>query len=203
MSSLSVHIQQILDQVTDFADQAHGDQKRKYTPERYIVHPVRVMKMLTEYTHEVSVLSAALLHDVLEDTPVKSEEIEVFLSGLMLKTEVRKTIMLVEELTDVYIKSDYPNLNRRQRKELELDRIVKTSPDAQTIKYADIIDNCAEIVRYDKGFASRFLPECMEILRHAKAGDRRLYERAVKVLNGEMGKVKLPRLGRGSRADAV
>lgn len=190
MSTLSVHIQQILDQVTDFADQAHGNQKRKYTPERYIVHPVRVMKMLTEYTHEVSVLSAALLHDVLEDTPVKGEEIEIFVSGLMLKTEVRKTMMLVEELTDVYIKSDYAHLNRRQRKELELSRIIKTSPDAQTIKYADIIDNCTEIVKYDRGFASRFVPECREILRHATTGDRRLYDRALEALNVEMGKVK-------------
>jgi (p)ppGpp synthase/HD superfamily hydrolase len=68
-----VHIQQdqekILAAITDFADIAHGSQMRKYTPERYIVHPARVMRLCQEYTDDVTVLAAALLHDVLEDTP--------------------------------------------------------------------------------------------------------------------------------------
>ena len=183
MEASTIHIQSILDQVRDFADRAHGAQMRKYTPERYIVHPVRVTEILMEYTNDVCILSAALLHDVLEDTPVKSEEIEFFLKDFMLASEVRKTINLVEELTDVYIKSDFPHLNRRKRKELEIARIAKTSPDSQTIKYADIIDNCTEIVKYDRGFAGKFLTECREILRKAPEGDRRLYERAVATLD--------------------
>jgi len=32
----------ILDQIKNFAEQAHGEQLRKYSPERYIVHPARV-----------------------------------------------------------------------------------------------------------------------------------------------------------------
>ncbi|MES3018446.1 MAG: HD domain-containing protein [Bacteroidota bacterium] len=183
MVSLPAHIQHVLDQVTEFADQAHGDQTRKYTPERYIVHPVRVMKMLTEYTTDISMLAAALLHDVLEDTPVKSEDIEIFIKDVMLASEVRKTLRLVEELTDVYVKAAFPHLNRRQRKELELARIAKTSRDSQTIKYADIIDNCVEIVKYDRGFAGKFLSECREILRKAPNGDQRLYQKAVITLD--------------------
>ncbi|MEJ7692202.1 HD domain-containing protein [Daejeonella sp.] len=183
MISLPAHIQNVLDQVTEFADQAHGDQTRKYTPERYIVHPVRVMKILTEYTTDISMLAAALLHDVLEDTPVKSEDIEAFLEHIMVASEVRKTLRFVEELTDVYVKPDFPHLNRRQRKELEVARIAKTSKDSQTIKYADIIDNCVEIVKHDRGFAGKFLFECREILRKAPNGDPRLYEKAVMTLN--------------------
>ncbi len=179
MEASTVHIQSILDQVRDFADRAHGTQMRKYTPDRYIVHPVRVTEILMEYTNDVCMLAAALLHDVLEDTPLKSEEIEFFLKDIMLSTEVRKTINLVEELTDVYVKSDYPHLNRRQRKELEIARIAKTSRDSQTIKYADIIDNCIEIVKYDRAFAKKFLWECKEMLRAARRGDGCLYERAV------------------------
>lgn len=190
MTSLSVHIQQILDQVTDFADQAHGDQKRKYTHERYIVHPVRVMKTLIEYTHDVSVLSAALLHDVLEDTPVKSKDIENFLKDFMLSTEVRKTINMVEELTDVYVKFEFPHLNRRDRKELEIARMAKTSRDSQTIKYADIIDNCSEIVKYDRGFAPKFLWECREVLRAAPFGDQVLYTRALATVDAAIESLK-------------
>lgn len=179
METSPAHIQTILDQVRDFADRAHGTQMRKYTPERYIVHPVRVMELLSEYTSDVCMLSAALLHDVLEDTPVKSEEIECFLKDFMLDTEVRTTISLVQELTDVYVRADFPHLNRRKRKELEIARIAKTTRDSQTIKYADIIDNCSEIVKYDRGFAAKFLWECREVLRAAPHGDPALHARAV------------------------
>ncbi|SKB29678.1 HD domain-containing protein [Daejeonella lutea] len=183
MENLPSHIQHVLDQVTEFADRAHGEQTRKYTPDRYIVHPIRVMKMLCEYTSDISMLAAALLHDVLEDTAVTSDEMSHFLEGIMLSSEVRKTTRLVEELTDVYVKSAFPHLNRRQRKELEVARISKTSRDAQTIKYADIIDNCIEIVKYDRGFAGKFLYECREILSKATHGDKKLYEKAKLVLN--------------------
>lgn len=190
MENLPSHIQHVLDQVTEFADRAHGEQTRKYTPERYIVHPVRVMKMLSEYTTDISMLSAAILHDVLEDTPVTSDDIKNFLKDIMLASEVRKTIRLVEELTDVYVKSAFPHLNRRQRKDLEVARIAKTSKDSQTIKYADIIDNCVEIVKHDRGFAGKFLSECREILRKAPNGDKRLYEKAVSTLDVAVKQLK-------------
>src|SRR4051812_49401817 len=102
----------ILDEVKDFADKAHGNQMRRYTPERYIVHPVRVMKTCREYSNDVTILAAALLHDVLEDTPVKKEELKTFLLKLMSEEEANKTVQLVEELTDVYIKENYPHWNR-------------------------------------------------------------------------------------------
>jgi (p)ppGpp synthase/HD superfamily hydrolase len=140
------------------------------------------MELLSEYSSDITMLSAALLHDVLEDTPVPRDEIETFLKDLMLASEVRKTLKLVDELTDVYVKPAFPHLNRRQRKELEVARIATTSRDSQTIKYADIIDNCMEIVKYDRGFAGKFLSECKEILRKAPGGDKRLYERAVATL---------------------
>ena len=37
-------MEEVLKQVEQYADRAHSDQRRKYSPERYIVHPVRVMK---------------------------------------------------------------------------------------------------------------------------------------------------------------
>jgi (p)ppGpp synthase/HD superfamily hydrolase len=57
-----------LETIKDFANKAHGDQKRRYTPDKYVVHPIRVMELCKEYTNDVTVLAAALLHDVLEDT---------------------------------------------------------------------------------------------------------------------------------------
>ncbi len=63
----------VLEKVKEFADNAHGDQMRKYTPDRYIVHPIRVMEICREYDSRLPVLAAALLHDVLEDTKVTEQ----------------------------------------------------------------------------------------------------------------------------------
>src|SRR3954469_23818249 len=113
----------VLEKIKDFADQAHGDQKRKYTPERYIVHPVRVMELCQRYTTARPLLAAALLHDVLEDTPVTTFQLHRFLALVLNEKEAAQTVQLVIELTDVYIKATFPRWNRRKRKAVEAARI--------------------------------------------------------------------------------
>ena len=181
-------MEDVLLKVKDFADQAHGKQMRKYTPERYIVHPERVMLICREYLDDIPVQAAALLHDVLEDTPVTRAEIEEFLSKLMPDVQVRKTVELVEELTDVYIKKDFPHLNRRSRKELETTRLSKTSAAAQTIKYADLIDNAFDILKHDPQFGRKFIGEVMNLLKHMKTGNAELRERAIKTMDKLSGR---------------
>ena len=78
----------ILEEVKSFASEAHGEQKRKYTPEPYIVHPIRVMEICKKYTDDVRILSAALLHDVLEDTSVTEKEMFQFLNSNSNRNEV-------------------------------------------------------------------------------------------------------------------
>jgi (p)ppGpp synthase/HD superfamily hydrolase len=181
---------EILNKIRDFADQAHGDQMRKYTPERYIVHPVRVMETLKEYTQDLPVLAAALLHDVLEDTNTTQEQIYDFLKEYMTENEAKRTMRLVIELTDVYIKEDYPKLNRKKRKALETERVSKTSADSQTIKYADIMDNCNEIVKHDRHFAGVFLSECIKHMKVMDKGDPVLYKRTLELLETRMRELK-------------
>lgn len=176
----------VLQKIRDYADAAHGSQMRKYTPERYIVHPVRVMELCRQYDDRLPVLAAALLHDVLEDTPVTKEEMLAFLKKVMTDADAQKTLELVVDLTDVYVKPDYPQWNRRVRKDRETERIAQTGPDSQTIKYADIIDNCSEITANDPGFAPRFLKECRANLRVADKGNRELYERALNMVNSKL-----------------
>lgn len=180
----------ILNQIRDFADKAHGKQLRKYTPDRYIVHPVRVMEVLKEYTSDTSVLAAALLHDVLEDTPVKKEDIHTYLSTLMDLREVERTIKLVVELTDVYVTENYPQWNRNKRKAMEQERMAHTSGLAQTIKYADILDNCKEIVAHDRHFARIFLSECRKLLGVMDKGDKELFKIAKEAVDKNIQKLK-------------
>src|SRR5687768_16630903 len=180
----------LLQQVTEFADSCHNEQMRRYTSDRYIVHLVRVMEICREYTNDIAVFSAALLHDVLEDTPVTKEEIKDFLNERMSDQQVNKTLQLVEELTDIYVKENYPKWNRRKRKNKEAERLEKISADAQTIKYADIIDNAPEIAEKDPDFAKRFLPEYRALLKKIDKGTPVLYKRAIDVVNDCISNVR-------------
>lgn len=179
----------LLDHITEFADRAHGNQMRKYSPERYIVHPIRVMNTCKRVTDDDCVLSAALLHDVLEDTDVGKKELEDFLKSVMPADMALRTLELVVDLTDVFVKEDYPELNRRARKAKELLRLEKTSPDSQTIKYADIIDNSIEIVKHDPDFAVIFLHECRTNLKKLDKGNAELYKEALTLVNNEIASI--------------
>jgi guanosine-3',5'-bis(diphosphate) 3'-pyrophosphohydrolase len=174
---------EILEYVTDFADKAHGSQLRKYSGDRYIVHPVRVMEMVRQHTDELPVLAAALLHDVLEDTPVSDAEVEAALLRVMDAREVEETLKLVVELTDVFIRREYPRLNRRTRKQKEANRLGSVSRDAQTIKYADIIDNVTDIVKEDADFANVYVSEAKQMLKVMDAGDAALREKAIAIVD--------------------
>lgn len=57
-----------------FAKQAHGSQTR-HTGELYITHPLAVAEILAQMRMDPQTLMAAILHDVVEDTPVKQSEI--------------------------------------------------------------------------------------------------------------------------------
>lgn len=182
--------EEVLQKIITYADEAHGRQMRKYTPERYIVHPIRVMQACKGFTDDVTILAAAILHDVLEDTPVRKEKLEEYLKTVLTEEQAKKTINLVVELTDVYVKEKYPKWNRRKRKLREADRIEKTSADAQTIKYADIIDNCPEIAKHDPEFAGTFLNECRSLLKRMPDGNQTLYNRAIEVVNDSLQELK-------------
>lgn len=179
-----------LEKIIEFTDKAHGEQMRKYTPERYIVHPVRVMKTCKKYTDDLPVLAAAILHDVLEDTPVTKHELERFLSTVMDDKKAKRTVSLVVELTDVFVWDAYPRMNRKKRKEKEMERLEKTSPDSQTIKYADIIDNCNEIVEHDRDFAKVFLNECKRLLKKIPKGNQELYRKAVELVDDRLSRLR-------------
>src|SRR5579885_3721434 len=63
-----------LRRVYDWADQAHGEQKRA-SGEAYIEHPLAVAQILADLEMDRATIAAALLHDVVEDTVVTSEEV--------------------------------------------------------------------------------------------------------------------------------
>ncbi len=105
-----------------------------------------------------------------------------FLILLIGGERTEKIISMVEELTDKYTKLKYPLLNRDQRKQKEHERLTTISPGAQTVKYADLVDNCSDITKNDPDFAPRYIKEAKDILNRLMKGEPKLRERALKTI---------------------
>jgi len=151
-----------LGQAIAFAATAHREQVRKYTGEPYILHPLEVLRFLpAEATQQMKI--AAVLHDVVEDTPVTLEEIK----GLF-GWEVE---LYVDHLTDKFTKEAYPNWNRKVRKEAERNRLAQINAHAQTVKYCDILSNTQSLVDHDLDFARVYLDEMDKLLQVMTKGD--------------------------------
>ena len=58
----------------NYALEKHGEQKR-ISGEPYIIHPLHVAYVLAEMGLDEQTISAALLHDVVEDTDVTHEDV--------------------------------------------------------------------------------------------------------------------------------
>lgn len=162
------HMTGMVHDAVAFAARAHSAvrQVRKYTGEPYIVHPIDVMMTVAEAVqYDEHMLAAAVLHDVVEDTPVQLWEVEANF-GVRVST-------LVHELTEPELEG-----NRATRKELERQRLAAISPAAQTIKLADLISNSKTIVSLDPDFAKVYLREKAAILRAMTKGDQGLWVRA-------------------------
>lgn len=70
----------MIHKAAEFARKAHEGTVRKGTGIPYINHPLEVAVIVAQITDDEEMVAAALLHDVLEDTPVTKLELE-FLFG--------------------------------------------------------------------------------------------------------------------------
>ena len=66
---------ELLQEALHFASSAHETQKRK-SGEAYIIHPVNVAYILAEMKLDSITIASALLHDVLEDTNITSQDLK-------------------------------------------------------------------------------------------------------------------------------
>jgi (p)ppGpp synthase/HD superfamily hydrolase len=160
----------------------HGNQKRKYTGEPYVNHTVQVAKIVKNYGGDDIMVYSAVLHDVLEDTNTTKEELFNHLRQIIGPEKAIEVVKLVQELTDVFTKDDYPDINRKGRKEMEAMRLGSISSKAQTIKYADLLDNGQDIMKNDPKFGKVYLREKAEILKHMNRGNQELYKKCLSSL---------------------
>ncbi len=164
----------IIEKAEQFAVQAHGPQKRKYTGDPYIVHPIEVSQIVKTVPHTNAMIAAAILHDVIEDTEATYDDVAVNFGTVVAD--------LVDELTDVSKPEDG---NRAVRKALDRAHLAKASADAQTIKLADIISNTKDIKANDPKFAKVYIPEMKALLEVLDKGDKDLIKKAEKQVFGK------------------
>ena len=147
----------------EFAKAAHEsiNQTRKYTGEPYMVHIDDVIKILRDAgIDDDTILSAAALHDVVEDVGPPNAEYEGPYSLAQICRNFGVNIaFVVFELTNQFTSNYYPSLNRKARKQLETERLKQFSYDAKLIKLADIISNTKGLATLDPDFAAVYLRE--------------------------------------------
>jgi len=153
----------------EFARAAHRDvgQLRKYSGQPYEEHLRRVAEIVSGVTDDAQTIAAAWLHDVVEDTPVTVEAVARAFGPAVGE--------LVNALSDV---SRPHQGNRAARKAIDREHLARAPARAQTVKLADLIDNCQDICRHNPKFGRVFVIEMTALLDVLTDGDRRLQRRA-------------------------
>ena len=161
----------LVQKAKDFATLAHEGQVRKYTGVPYVVHPIEVMEIVRTVKHDDTMLAAALLHDVVEDTDCTLDDI---------RAEFGEDVAsLVADLPDV---SELGDGNRQIRKAKDRAHSGLASARAQTVKIADLISNSLDLVKHDPSFAKVYMAEKLLLLGVLTNGDRTLFVRALKLV---------------------
>lgn len=147
----------MLEDAIEFATKAHGDQKRKNGRDLYVGHPIRVMEKLRFYgIADKRILAAAVLHDVVEDTPVTLAEIRAAFGEMVAS--------IVAELTKD------KSLGRRAY----VNRFESASPEACLIKMVDRTDNLNDWDGLDPAYRATYAAEGLAFVQ------RILHNEAVK-----------------------
>ena len=157
-----------------YASAAHAavSQRRKYTDEPYIVHPIRVAGIVANFGGTDEMIAAAYLHDVVEDTGVSIEDILDMFGSVVA--------VIVDGLTDVSKPEDG---NRAVRKAMDRQHSADATWAAQFVKCADIIDNASDIGDNDPSFNIVYRKEMVALLEVLdKVKDEPIYAAAVKAV---------------------
>ena len=164
----------MIDKAIEFATRAHRGQFRKGTRRPYIVHPIEVGDIVCSMTTDEEVISAAYLHDTIEDC-----------EGVTVAQES-------EDKSKTWI----------ERKNRTVCHIKEADPDVQKIALADKLSNMRDINRdypvygeelwnrfrmKDKGMIGWYYKGVRDALRDVFAGEP-AYEEYCRLVEANFGK---------------
>lgn len=137
-----------------FAFEQHRGQRRSEAGGEvdYIVHPLRVAEHLRRLAgcDDVEILCAAVLHDTIEDSATRYDE--------LVEAFGDRVARIVAELTND------SRLPKAERHEEMIRRMATASPEAKRIKLADRYDNLQSMTAKDAGKLRRVLEETPRLL---------------------------------------
>lgn len=117
----------MIKRAAEFARQAHEGKMRKGTAIPYIVHPMEAAVIVSGMTNDPEVISAALLHDVIEDAGVTYE---------CLEEQFGKRVADL-----VLAESEDKSKTWRERKQSTIDRLDSASREEKIICIGDKLSN--------------------------------------------------------------
>lgn len=133
----------MIDRAIAFATQAHEGQVRKGTSRPFILHPLEVGKIVASMTEDEEVISAAILHDTIEDCEGITEK-------LLCEEFTERVASLVAQ------ESEDKSKTWMERKSATIAHLKVAPQEIQMIGLADKLSNMRDI--------DRDYPECGEEL---------------------------------------
>ncbi len=129
----------LLDRAIIFAVHAHAGTERRGKGFPYIVHPMEAAEIVATITSDQELLSAAVLHDVVEDTPVTVEDI---------RSEFGDRIAdLVASESDNFEDGVSEEDSWHTRKKAAIERLAHATRDAKIVALGDKLSNMRAIAR--------------------------------------------------------
>lgn len=119
----------------EFAAKAHRGQFRKGTKIPYVIHPFGVGMKLLECGFSVELVVAGFLHDALEDTNVKAEDIRKRFGERVLK--------IVRGATE----PEHGSKPWKERKAHTIEHLKSATQDVVIVSCADKLDNICSLIR--------------------------------------------------------
>jgi len=138
-----------------FAANAHNSQKRR-SGEPYICHPIKVAEILAkEVRFDASVLQAAVLHDVIEDTPTSKAEVTSVFG--------KEIAQLVDGVSKLEKDSNVSPEELQARTFEKLAIAMDADPRVVMIKFADRMHNMQTLGALNTGKQRRIAQETLDV----------------------------------------
>lgn len=141
-------------QEAKFAKKAHEGQVRKYTGEPYVTHCIAVAEMVHTFAADpdTDMVTAALLHDTVEDTDTTMDDI-----FSTFGEEVAESVWYLTK-PESFVG------NRAQRKKLDRARLGLAPEKVRFVKICDIMHNAPSIKEHDPKMWTTWHDEALLLL---------------------------------------
>lgn len=168
------------EKLLEWVKHCHEGQLIRWTAEPYLNHLTVVagFAAIIPLGYEIG-----LCHDLLEETGITKLQLQNQLRSVGYDDLETSLISgCVSELTNVFTKESFPEVDKKTRKKREAARLTYVSSAAQTVKYADLLYNIQWVLKYDLKHAKKYLQKKKFLVLSMNCGNQVLHERVIKTI---------------------